>query len=97
MAPDSAAENVTGAPQRTVYVGVSQDAKLGGPSFTFNDHKIYTSPLGSLGATNGTDQIFPAMAGDNSGYICAVWSDNSNVFSPRQTTLVLRGEQTPSW
>jgi len=80
VAPDSAAENVTGAPQRTVYVGASQDAKLGGPSFTFTDHKIFTSPLGSLGATNGADQIFPALAVDNFGFLYAVWSDNSNIF-----------------
>jgi len=80
VGPDSAVENVTQAPQRTAYVGVSQDAKLGGPSFTFTDHKIFTSPAGSLGATNGLDQIFPAMAVDHLGYLYAVWSDNSNIF-----------------
>ena len=80
VGPDSAAENVNGAPQRTAYVAVSQDAKLGGPAFTFTDHKIFTSPAGSLGARNGIDQIFPAIAVDNFGYLYAVWSDNSTIF-----------------
>ncbi len=85
--PDSAAENVSGAPLRTLYVGVSTDAKPGGPSFTFTDHKIFTSPLGSLGATNGTAQIFPALATDAFGYIYAVWSDNSNIFFSSSSNL----------
>ena len=80
VGPDSATENVNSAPQRTAYIGVSQDAKLGAATFTFTDHKIFTSPAGSLGATNGLDQIFPAMAVDNFGYLYAVWSDNSNIF-----------------
>jgi len=80
VGPDSATENVNGAPQRTAYIGVSQDAKLGGATFTFTDHKIFTSPAGSLGATNGIDQIFPAMAVDGFGYLYAVWSDNSNIY-----------------
>src|SRR5215469_7867799 len=67
VGPDSAAENVTSAPQRTVYVGVSTDAKLGGSSFTFTDYKIFTSPPGSLGAINGTHQIFPPVATDSLG------------------------------
>lgn len=80
VGPDSAAENVASAPQRTAYIGVSQDAKLGAPTFTFTDHKIFTSPTGSLAATNGIDQIFPAIAVDNFGRLYAVWSDNSNIF-----------------
>jgi len=80
VGPDSATENVNGAPQRTAYIAVSQDAKLGGATFTFTDHKIFTSPAGSLGATNGIDQIFPAMAVDGFGYLYAAWSDNSNIY-----------------
>lgn len=80
VGPDSAAENVQGAPQRTAYVAVSKDAKQGGPTFTFTDRKIFTSPTGSLGATDGIDQIFPAIAVDDFGYLYAVWSDNSNIF-----------------
>jgi len=87
VAPDSAAENVNGAPQRSVYVGVSQDAKLGLPAFTFTDHKIFTSPAGSLGAKNGTDQIFPALAADDFGFLYAVWSDNSNIFFSSSSDL----------
>jgi hypothetical protein len=94
-APDSAAENVTGAPQRTVYVGVSKDAKLGGPSFTFTDHKIFTSPTGSLGATNGTDQIFPALAADNFGYLYAAWADNSSIFFSSSSDLGTTWSTTP--
>lgn len=92
-APDSAAENVTSAPQRTVYVGVSTDAKL--TSFTFTDHKIFTSPLGSLGATNGNDQIFPALATDNFGYLYAVWSDNSDIFFSSSSNLGTTWSTTP--
>jgi hypothetical protein len=80
VGPDSATENVNGAPQRTAYVAVSTDAKLGASTFTFTDHKIYTSPPGSLASTNGIDQIFPAIAVDNFGYLYAAWSDNSNIF-----------------
>lgn len=72
---------------RTAYVGVSQDAKLGGPTFTFTDHKIYTSAAGSLGATNGLNQIFPAMAVDNFGYVYSLWSDQSNIFFSSSTNL----------
>ncbi len=52
VGPDSATENVNGAPMRTAYVGVSQDAKLGGPTFTFTDHKI----LHQRGRFAGRDQ-----------------------------------------
>jgi hypothetical protein len=86
-APDSAAENLATGALRTVYVGVSTDAKNGLSSYTFTDHKIYASPAGSLGATNGTANIFPALATDGLGYVYAVWSDNSNIyfaFSPTQ-------------
>jgi len=95
VGPDSAAENVTSAPQRTAYVGVSQDAKLGGATFTFTDHKIFTSPAGSLGATNGIDQIFPALAVDNFGYLYAVWSDNSNIFFSSSNDLGATWRTTP--
>ena len=48
--------------------------------YTFTDHKIFTSPAGSLGATNGANNIFPALAVDGLGFVYAVWSDNSNIF-----------------
>jgi hypothetical protein len=95
VGPDSAAENVSGAPQRTAYIGVSQDAKLGGPTFTFTDHKIFTSPAGSLGATNGIDEIFPATAVDNFGFVYAVWSDNSNIFFSSSNDLGTTWRTTP--
>ena len=95
VGPDSAAENAAGAPQRTAYIGVSKDAKLGGPTFTFTDHKIYTSPLGSLGATNGLNQIFPAVAVDGFGYVYAVWSDNSNIFFSSSNNLGTTWRTTP--
>ena len=72
VAPDSATENNAGGPQRTVYVGVSTDAKTGLPSFTFSDHKVFTNPTGSLGAKNGAGNIFPALATDDLGYLYAV-------------------------
>ena len=90
-APDSMADNpaCTGPPGplchalRTVYVGVSTNAIVGGvpqPAFTFTDHKIFTSPPGSPGATNGTGQVFPALATDNNGFAYAVWSDNNDIY-----------------
>jgi hypothetical protein len=79
-APDNATENTNSGPQRTMYVGVSQDAKLAASTFTFTDYKVFTSPQGSLGATHGNDNIFPALAVDDFGYVYAVWSDNSNIF-----------------
>jgi hypothetical protein len=93
--PDNATENVTGAPQRTAYIAVSQDAKLGGSTFSFTDHKIFTSQLGSLGATNGLDQIFPAVAVDGFGYLYAVWSDNSNIFFSSSNDLGTTWRTTP--
>ena len=80
VASDSATENALGQPMRSVYVGVSDSAKLGLPVFLFTDHKIYTSPLGSPGAINGTNQIFPALATDQFGYVYAVWSDQTNIY-----------------
>jgi hypothetical protein len=80
VGPETMAENIAGAPARTVYVGVSNDAKLGLPAFMFTDYKIFTSPTGSPGATNGTANIFPALATDDLGYVYAVWSDNTNIF-----------------
>jgi hypothetical protein len=80
VAPDNVSENTAGMPMRSVYVGVSTDVNNGQRVFTFTDHKVFTSPIGSLGASNGTDNIFPAMAVDNLGYLYAVWSDNSNIF-----------------
>jgi hypothetical protein len=74
-APDSATENATGQPMRSVYVGVSKDAKTMAPTFTFTDHKIFTGPTGS-----SNNNIFPSIAVDDFGYVYAVWSDNSNIF-----------------
>jgi hypothetical protein len=74
-APDSATENAAGQPMRSVYVGVSKDAKLMAPTFTFTDHKIFTGPMGS-----STNNIFPSIAVDDFGYVYAVWSDNKNIF-----------------
>src|SRR6266478_4539803 len=71
-APDNVTENTNTGPQRSVYVGVSTDAGLNAPTITFTDHKIYTSPAGSLGAIHGTNQIFPALAVDNFGYVYTV-------------------------
>jgi hypothetical protein len=80
VAPDSATENNAGGPMRTVYLGVSTDAKAGAPSFTFTDHKVFTSPAGSAGAMVGNGNIFPTLATDDFGYVYAVWSDNSNIW-----------------
>jgi len=91
VAPDSVSENTGGMPMRSVYVGVSNDVNNGQRVFTFTDHKVYTSPAASLGTANGTDNIFPAMAVDNLGYLYAVWSDNSNIF------LSSSGDQGKTW
>ena len=79
-APDNAVENTNGGPLRSVYVGVSTDAGLGLATMTFADHKVFTSPAGSPGAIHGTNQIFPALAVDNFGYVYTVWSDNQSIF-----------------
>jgi hypothetical protein len=91
VAPDSLAENTGGMPMRSVYVGVSNDVRNGQRVFTFTDHKVFTSPARSLGAANGTDNIFPALAVDGLGYLYAVWSDNSNIF------LSSSGDQGKTW
>jgi hypothetical protein len=80
VAPDTVTENANGGPLRTVYVGVSTDAGLNAGTMTFTDHKVFTSPVGSPGAINGANQIFPALAVDNFGYVYTVWSDNQNIF-----------------
>ena len=88
-APESPADNPPcGGPLachalRTVYVGVSTNAIIAGvpqPAFTFTDHTVSNSPDGSPGATNGTGQVFPALATDNNGFAYAVWSDNNDIY-----------------
>jgi hypothetical protein len=80
VAPDSAQENATGGPLRSVYIGVSTDAKLGLPAYTFTDHQIYRGPAGSTNMN-----LFPALAVDAFGVLYAVWSDNANVMFSRST------------
>lgn len=80
VAPDNATENTNTQPLRSVYVGVSTDAGLDAPTITFTDHKVFTSPSGSPGAVNGGNNIFPALAVDNFGYVYTVWSDNQSIF-----------------
>jgi hypothetical protein len=70
IGPDSAAENVTNGPLRSVYVGVSTDVKLGLAVFTFTDRKIWTGPVGSR-----NENIFPSLAVDGRGNVYAVWSN----------------------
>jgi hypothetical protein len=86
-APDNVTENTNSGPQRSMYVGVSTDAGLNAPTITFTDHKVYTSPAGSPGAIHGTNQVFPALAVDNFGYVYTVWSDNENVFLSSSSNL----------
>ena len=78
VAPDSVTENLSGGALRSVYVGVSTDAKLGLPAFTFTDTKVFTGPAGAQ--NQGAVNLFPALATDDFGFVYAVWSDNSNVF-----------------
>jgi hypothetical protein len=80
VAPDSVTENLSGGALRSVYVGVSTDVTLGLPAFTFTDTKVFTSPAGSPGATFGTNQVFPALAVDNFGFVYAVWSDQTHIY-----------------
>ncbi|PYT53659.1 MAG: hypothetical protein DMG43_08475, partial [Acidobacteria bacterium] len=63
VAPDSVTENLTGGALRSVYVGVSTDAKLGLPAFTFTDTKVFTGPAGAQ--NQGALNLFPALAVDN--------------------------------
>ena len=78
VAPDSVTENLSGGALRSIYVGVSTDAKLGLPAFTFTDTKVFTGPAGAQ--NQGAVNLFPALATDDLGFVYAVWSDNSNVF-----------------
>src|SRR5256885_1397171 len=87
VAPDSITENANTGPQRSVYVGVSTDAGLGTSFFNFTDHKVFTSPAGSLGAAHGLANIFPALAVDGLGNVYTVWSDSQNVFLSSSTDL----------
>ena len=80
VAPDSAVENLAGQTFRSVYVGVSTDAKLGLPVYTFTDHKIYTGPVGQ-----SQENLFPALAVDNTGTLYAVWSNNADILIARST------------
>jgi hypothetical protein len=76
-------------PLETVYVGVSTNAfvhDVPQSTFAFTDHKICSnhtagfSSCGLLSGTNGTGQVFPALATDNNGFVYAVWSDNTNIY-----------------
>jgi hypothetical protein len=91
-APDSAAENMTCtgspgptcSPLRTVYVGVSSLPALRAGTTAlpamFIDHKIVASQSGSFRAASGTNQVFPALATDDNGWVYAVWSDNTAIY-----------------
>jgi hypothetical protein len=81
VAPATATENAQGMPMRSVYVGVSKDAKLMNPTYTFIDSTVYTAVPGTNNA-----QIFPALAVDQKGNAFAVWSDNSNIWMSSSTT-----------
>lgn len=87
VAPENETENANGAPLRSVYIGVSTDAGSGTGVFHFTDHKVFTSPAGSPGATNGTNNIFPALAVDNFSNLYVVWSDNQSVFLSSSSDL----------
>ena len=75
VAPDTVLENTTGGTFTSAYVGTSTDVKLGLPVFTFTDVKIFHHPLGL-----SNENLFPALAVDDLGFVYAVWSDNSNIY-----------------
>jgi hypothetical protein len=77
VAPDSVTENLSGGALRSVYVGVSTDAKLGLPAFTFTDAKVFTGPAGAQ--NQGAENLFPVLAVDDFGFVYGVWSDNSKI------------------
>ncbi len=56
-------------------------------TITFTDHEVFTSPAGSPGAANGGNNVFPALAVDNFGYVYTVWSDNQSVFLSSSSDL----------
>lgn len=74
VAPDSLTENAAGQTYRSVYVGVSDDAKDNDLVYTFTDHKVAAQAAG-VSAAN----LFPSLAVDKMGYVYAVWSDNTNI------------------
>ena len=78
VAPDNLTENLAAGALRSIYVGVSTDVKLGLPAFTFTDTKVFTGPAGAQ--NQGANNLFPALATDDFGFVYAVWSDNSNIF-----------------
>ncbi len=89
VAPDSVTENLTGGALRSVYVGVSTDAKLGLPAFTFTDTKVFTGLAGPN--REGAVNLFPALATDAFGFVYAVWSDNKNI------RYSVSGDQGTTW
>ena len=100
VAPDSATENLAGGALCSVYVGVSTDAKMGLPAFTFTDNKVFTGPAGAQ--NQGAVNLFPALAADAFGFVYAGWSDNSNILfsssSDQGTTWTapIQVNQTPT-
>src|SRR5437773_656078 len=78
VAPDNVTENLAAGALRSIYVGVSTDVKLGLPAFTFTDTKVFSGPAGAQ--NQGANNLFPALATDDFGFVYAVWSDNSNIF-----------------
>ncbi len=79
VGPDSATENVNGAPQRTAYVAVSKDAKLGGA----------TSPiLVNQGSTVGKSNVFPWIAADANGHVVITWFGANLAGNSNDTTVM---------
>jgi hypothetical protein len=73
-----------------VYVAVANNVSLTSPTYTFTDYKIFSCGAGSTCPSGyGLENLFPALAVDNFGYLYAVWSDNTNIyysFSPTHGT-----------
>jgi hypothetical protein len=77
--------NQTASPPNTlfnaVYVAVANNVSLSSPTYTFKDYKIFSCGAGSTCPSGyGLENLFPALAVDNFGFLYAVWSDNTNIY-----------------
>jgi hypothetical protein len=80
VGPDNPVDNANGL-TNAAYVGVASGVSLTSPTLSFTDYKIFSCGAGSTCPSgSGINNIFPALAVDDFGYLYAVWSDQTDIY-----------------
>jgi len=83
VGPDNPTDNSNNSSNffNAAYVGVASGVSLTSSTLSFTDYKIFSCGAGSTCPSGaGLGNLFPALAVDKSGYVYAVWSDNTTIY-----------------